>query len=127
MRQRILFHHHHGKSYHGIVKILAIEGHSVTKAGICKFLRRFRETGCVERKAGMGKASKKTPDLLRKVDEQMESNDETSLEELRVVMQNVHGIKVSVSTLHRWHEELRWSAKGTKYCQMIREANVGKP
>ena len=56
----------------------------------------------------------------------MESNNKTSLEELRVVMQNVHGIKVSVSTLHRWHEELGWSAKGTKYCQMIREANVGK-
>ena len=71
------------------------------------------------REAGTDKASKKTPDSLGKVDEQTESNDETSLEELRVVMQDVHSMKMSVSTLHRWREQLGWSAKGTKYCQMI--------
>lgn len=55
----------------------------------------------------------------------MQDDDKTSLEELKVILQ-ASGTTVSVSTLQRWREELGWSSKGTKYCQLIREANVGK-
>ena len=33
---------------------------------------------------------------------------------------------VQVSIIHRWRNELVWSSIGTKYCQLIREANLEK-
>ena len=36
------------------------------------------------------------------------------------------GAQVSITTVHRWRNELGWSSKCTKYCQLIREANFEK-
>ena len=36
------------------------------------------------------------------------------------------GAQVSITTVHRWRNELGWSSKRTKYCQLIREANFEK-
>ena len=36
------------------------------------------------------------------------------------------GAQVSITTVHRWRNELNWSSKGTKYCQLIRKANLEK-
>ena len=36
------------------------------------------------------------------------------------------GVQVSITTVHRWRNELGWSSKGMKYCQLIREANLEK-
>ena len=36
------------------------------------------------------------------------------------------GAQVSITTVHRWRNELDWSSKRTKYCQLIREANFEK-
>ena len=34
------------------------------------------------------------------------------------------GVQVSITTVHRWRNELGWSSKGMKYCQLIRETNL---
>ena len=36
------------------------------------------------------------------------------------------GVQVSIITDHRWRNELCWLSKGTKYCQLIWEANLEK-
>ena len=36
------------------------------------------------------------------------------------------GVQVSISTVHHWQNELGWSSKCTKYCQLIWEANLEK-
>ena len=36
------------------------------------------------------------------------------------------GVQVSITTVHRWQKKLGWSSKHTKYCQLIREANLEK-
>ena len=104
---------------------LAEEGHVVTTSGIGQFLKRYRETGTIARRLGTGSSSKRTDDILKKIDEQMEENDETTLEELRLQLEK-EGINVSVSSIHRWRQDLGWTTKGTKYCQLIRDANVEK-
>ena len=36
------------------------------------------------------------------------------------------GVQVSITIVHCWQNELGWSSKGTKYYQLIREANLEK-
>ena len=110
-----------------IVRCLAEEGHTVSKAGVLKFLRRYRETGTIARAPGTGQASKLT-DQLREINkDQMKKNDETTgLELQKLLKKEVEGFDVSVSSILRWRNDLGWTAKRTKYCQMIREVNKEK-
>ena len=83
----------------------------------------YRETGTIARRLGTGYASKRTDAILKTIDTQMEENNETTLEELRLQLEK-EGISVSVSSIHCWWQDLRWTTKGTKYCQLMREANI---
>ena len=71
-----------GKSYRRIVDILGKEGHTVTKSGICSFLKRCEELRSILRKPGTGTKCKKNLDILKLVDSHMEQNDEATLEDL---------------------------------------------
>ena len=55
----------------------------------------------------------------------MKKDDEISLLDLSTKLVE-KGINVSISSVHSWKEELGWTSKGTKYCQMIQEGNVAK-
>ena len=61
---------HKGKSYRWIVDILGEEGHTVTKSGICSFLKRYKERGNILRESRTGTKSKKN--TLELVDSHME-------------------------------------------------------
>lgn len=125
VRQRILCLRRLGKDCKDIVSTFESEGHRVSKSGVNKFIKRHRETGTLTRQPGTGAASKFTEEAQRLVEEQMEKDDETTLAELQAMLAK-KGIKVSTSTLHRWRKDLGWTSKGTRYCQMIRSANVVK-
>ena len=58
-KQRILVYYH-CKSCVQIACCLAEEGYSVTNVGIAKFLPRYKETGSISRKPGMGRVTKIT-------------------------------------------------------------------
>lgn len=115
VKQRILYFKWLGKSYRKIVEILASEGHVVSKSGIQDFLKKVEQTGSIRRKPGSGGQSKKTPSLLQKIDRQMEVDDKSSLKEMKTVLEKAR-INVSISSIHRWRNELGWSSKSTKYC-----------
>ena len=117
-KQRILYLRRMGKTYTQIVASLGKEGHSVTKAGISYFLKTYKKTGSIPRQPGSGGKEKKTEAVLKFVDSVMEKDDETSLADLKSQLQK-EGTSVSTSTVHRWRQDLRWTSKGTKYCQMI--------
>ena len=70
-----------GKSYRRIVDILGEEGHTVTKSGICSFLKQYGERGSILRKPGTGTKSKNNSNILELVDSHMEQDDETFLED----------------------------------------------
>jgi transposase len=88
-------------------------------------LKKFKATGSITRKPGTGRKPTKTRALLDFIDTEIEKDDEISLADLRTKLVE-KGINVSISSIHRWKEELGWTSKGTKYCQMIREGNVAK-
>ena len=125
VKQRILFYRRLGKSFVQITRCLAEEGHATTKIGVCKFIRRYEETGMISRTPGSGKASKLTADAKKIIEEQMEKDDETTGVELQKLLAE-NDIQVASSTALRWRTELGWTSKGTSYCQMICEANEGK-
>ena len=104
---------------------LAKEGHVVSKSGVALFFKKYAKEGSIGQKPGSGLTGKKTAALLKLVDSHMERDDDLSLEDLKTALQK-EGISVSVSSLHRWRQELGWTTKGTKYCQMVKEANVEK-
>lgn len=125
VKQRILGLRRCGKSLSKIAETLAAEGHYVTRAGIGGFLKTFQETGSAVRRPGTGGKQKVTADVLDCIDSHLEKNDEATLADLQL---DVHqrGVDVSHSTIHRSKAKLGWTSKGTKYCQMIRAANVEK-
>ena len=127
VKQRILFYYRSKKNSSQIVRCLAEEGHTASKASILKFLRRYRETGNITRAPGTGQATKLTDQIREIIDDQMMKNDETTgLELQKLVKKEIEGFDASVSSILRWRNDLGWTAKGTKYCQMIREVNKEK-
>ena len=63
VKERILFYHRSKKNSAQIVRCLAEEGHTASKVGVMKFLRRYRETGTIARVPGTGRASKVTSEI----------------------------------------------------------------
>ena len=60
VKQRILYNQWLRKNYEGIARCLSEEGHKVTKVGVYKFLKRFKELGTIARNPGSSKALKIT-------------------------------------------------------------------
>lgn len=98
-----------------------------SKARVLKFLRRYRETGTIAHAPGTGQASKLTYQIREIIKDQMKRNDETTgLELQKLLKKEVEGFDASVSSILRWRNDLGWTCKGTKHCQMIRELNKEK-
>ena len=124
-KRRILFHDSKGLSTNNIVKALFEEDIAVSKSGVWKFLRRYKERGNFERKAGSGKHSKINKRIELIVDGELEKNDETTgLELCKRLREDGHTI--SVSTALRCRKKLGWTHRGSSYCQLIRDANKVK-
>lgn len=59
------------------------------------------------------------------INNHMTNNDETTAEEIKQFLaENEH--YVSISTINRIRRSLGWSLRGTRYCQLIRDANKPK-
>ena len=125
VKQRILVYYRSKKSCAQIARCLTEEGYSVTKVGLLKFLRRYKETGSISRKPGTGRVSKVTAGIRDIIEKQMDKDGETTGKEL-VKTLKAEGVEASVSSVLRWRKDLGWTSKGTSYCQMIRDVNKEK-
>ena len=122
VKQRILFYYRSKKNSTQIVRCLEEEGYMASRVSVAKFLRRYKETGTIARVPGTGQATKGTPNIRVIIEEQMKKNDETiGLELQKLLKKEIQGFDASLSSVLRWRSDLGWTAKGTKYCQMIRE------
>ena len=127
VKQRILVFYRFKKNCSQIIRCLAEVGYTVSKADVLKFLHHYRETGTIAHAPGTDQASKLTDQLREIIEDQMKKNDETTgLELQKLLKKEVKGFDASVSSILRWRNDLGWTAKGTKYCQMIREVNKEK-
>ena len=95
VKQRILVYYHFKKNCSQIVRCLAEEGHTVCKASVLKFLRRYRETGTIARAPGTGQASKLTDQLREIIEDQMKKNNETTGLELQKLLNKYFELKNS--------------------------------
>ena len=74
---------------------------------------------------GSGRRSKMTLDILRVVETKMQADDETTVVQLLDLLRK-SGIQISLATVKRYQASLGWTFHGTRYWQMIREANKVK-
>ena len=125
VKQRILVYYRCKKNCAEIAWCLAEEGYSVTKVGIAKFLRRYKETGSISCKPGMSWESKVTASIRDTIENQMEKDGETTGKKLVKILKT-EGVEASVSNVLRWSKDLGWTLKGMSYCQMICDVNKEK-
>ena len=124
-KRRILSYDSAGQSVGGIMKELLKEGIRASKAGIWKFLKKYKETGCIQRKQGSGRCTKMSEQVKKMVDDELEKDDErTGIEISKTLNENGHDL--SVSTVLRCRKKLGWTCRGSAYCQLIREGNKVK-
>ena len=124
-QQRILYYHFQGVRPPTIKNFLAREGMTASKFGIRKFLKKYEETGSVRRRIGSGRPTKVTAEIKAIVEEQMRSDDETTAHQLHAILSKA-GYSISLRTVLRCRVSLGWIFTGSRYCQLIREANKAK-
>ena len=121
-KQRILYFFSKAYKAPTIVKLMRDEGLQCSRVGIAKFLKKFRETGTIKRRAGSGRPPKVTAEIKRLVEEQMRLDDETTAVQLHRLLQS-KGHDISIKTILHCRSSLGWTFRGSAYCQHIREAN----
>ena len=84
-----------------IARMLAAEGVVVSRRGVDKFLKRFEEDGSLARRSGSGRPTIVTPDMRAIVEEQMQTDDETTVSQLHQRLTDQHGCGPSASTILR--------------------------
>ena len=121
-KKRIVHYNECNFSTGEIVKALEKEGIKVSRAGVWKFLKRYEETGQLERKGGSGRASILTDEVKQIIETAMTNDDETTATQLKAILLQ-QGHNISLSTILRCRSQLGWTYRGSAYCQLIREGN----
>ena len=101
------------------------QGLKTTKAGVHRFLKKYKNTGSMRVQPGLGRPSIITPEIQAIVDQEMEKDDETTATQLKQILTQ-KGYKISLSTVLRCRSKLGWTFKGSRYCQHVRPANKVK-
>ena len=96
-----------------------------SRRGIAKFLRKYAETATLARRPGNGRPTKITAEIRQIVEQQMRSDDETTANQLHVLLSRL-GYSLSLRTILRCRTILGWTFRGSAYCQLIRHANKEK-
>jgi len=107
------------------VAVLHEEGFSVSLSGAYYVLKRFKETGSFFDRPWRGRPTILSEEALRMIDEWLHDNDEMTTTELMHKLDEMNH-HISRATVGCARLKLNWSAKPTKYCQLIREVNKHK-
>ena len=97
----------------------------MSRFGVAKFLKHYKENGSITRKPGSGRPSKITMEIKQIVEEQMKKDDETTAYQLHSLLV-AKGYNISLNTILRCRTSLGWTFRGSAYCQLIREVNKQK-
>jgi transposase/Fe2+ or Zn2+ uptake regulation protein len=115
----------HKFSYNNVVSALQEEGIKVSKRAVWLTVKKYREHGTISRLPGSGGSFKLTPEMLRLVEDHLQEDDEATAIQLLKLL-NDNGYDVSKTTIIRARKLLGWTFHGSRYCQMIRQANKEK-
>ena len=107
-----------------ILRTLLVENSfSIDIHNLSRFIRRYEETGELRKIYSPRCPTKLTDEIMEFVDQAMEKNDETTAEDLVQMILDQLETKISATTIKRARFRLGWFSTGTKYCQLVREAN----
>ena len=112
-------------SYGVLAQVLAAEGFRVSKKAVWATIKKYKEHGTISRLPGSGRPFKLTRAMLDIIEAQMELDDETTATQLVRILEE-RGYKVSKSTIERARRILGWTFHGSRYCQLIQNANKEK-
>ena len=124
-QQWILLHYSRGYKAPTIAKLLQEENLRASWVGIAKFLKKFNETGCIQRRPGSGRPLKISAEIKEIVEEQIRADDKTTATQLHRLLKQ-HGYNLSLWTVLRCRSVLGWTFRGSAYCQLIRGVNKQK-
>ena len=124
-KQRIVTLYQNGFKPPQTAKILSVEALPGSREGVHKFLRKFEETGCLNRHLGSGHPSKLTVEIQRLVEEQMRQDDKTTAYQLHSLLLS-KGYYLSLRSVLRCRTSMGWTFRGSAYCQLIRDVNKKK-
>ena len=108
-----------------ILRILEREGVEISQVGLWKFLQRFKQNQTLSTASPRRKQSVPM-NVLSFIDAQMESNDELTSPRLQQLIETNFDLKFSCSKIKKLRRKLGWLAMGSKYCQLVKEANQPK-
>ena len=123
VKNRIIALRRKGKKIVEIRKELASEEIKVSRNSISHTIKRFDKTGNHFCKPKPGKKSTFRKDYLEFIDAEMEKNDELTSVNLQKLLLETFGVQYSISAIKKVRRKLGWVRTGSKYCQLIREAN----
>ena len=127
IRQRIVSLSQRGLSIRAIrTTLLAEDGLSVSLGGVSKFLNKVRNGSSLVDLPRAGRSSKITAQVKDIIDRELERNGELSAADLQNSIARETGNMIPLSTLRRARRKLGWVHTGTRYCQLIRDANRPK-
>lgn len=124
-KQRILFYLTLGLSSYQIQHELRNKGCKAMRQEIAKFVKRYHQSGMIKRKPGSGRPTKITEEVLKIVEDSTLENDDTTAVQLHVILSE-KCVYLSFKTILRSRAQLRWTFRGSTYCQLIRNINKEK-
>ena len=89
-----------------------------SKSSLDKPPKRYEIYRSIHRKPGSDRLSSITAEIKALVEQQMQTDDETTAYQLHKLLTS-RGYKVSVRTVLRCRKALRWTFRGSAYCQLI--------
>ena len=103
-------------------KLKSDYGIEVTRQAICEFLLIYNRTKSLTQRQGSGRSSKISADCMRIIEAKMQSDDETTATQLLEILRR-SGMQICLATVKNCRAKMGWTFHGTRYCQMIRDAN----
>ena len=107
-KQQILHFYFQGLKAPTIAKLLKQESLSCTRAGVDLFLKKYKETGNLNRRIGSGRPSKLTSEINDLVEQRMQEDDETTAHQLHQLLCD-RGYSISLKTILRCRNSLGWT------------------
>ena len=110
-----------------IVRKLATEGITITRAAVYAILKKYDEHKTVSDLSPPPRQRKNvTHELLDFIDAEMEKNDELTAVDLQRLIFAQFGFDFSCRKVKELRKKLGWIAEKTRYCQLVREVNREK-
>jgi transposase len=115
LRERVLQRVDEGKTQAEAAQLL-----KVSEATVKRYVRQRREKGHVQPKPIPGRPPRKRAPLEAKLQAQLEKQPDATLQEHCDMWEAQEGIKVSISTMSRAIEHVKWTRK-KKFSKQVRE------